>query len=578
MFLIKYSDIWRRHDGLHHYSLLSVAFSAEDEPQKRLQYQNAVVIPHFPPWRSVCKVVIIVLKGSSPTSKTTRPRSRLIASRPLSDRFSDPEDCNMVSSSHTKYPHEIPPIQYDSGQALMAQGSIALHQHVAAHFQPALGQAMPQMEVRFHNVFISADIVVKDEDNFKVELPTLINTVKMAAARYSAKKHVVKKEILRNVSGVLKPGTMTLVLGQPGSGKCSLLKVLGGRFPTNKRVHIEGDVTYDGTPQEHLLHRLPQFVSLVDQHDKHFPTLTVKETLEFANACKGGKLPKREEKLYSHGTPEQNQAALDVLRATYKHYPDIVIRQLGLENCQNNILGNAMLRGVWGGERKRVTTGEMAFGNKFVLLMDEISTGLDSAATFDIISTQRNLAKTLRKTVVISLLQPSPGVFADVILLNDGALIAAAVSARACGIQTTWGKLLPYTIVRGAHVVSQVPVGLMETIACGSFMYWLGGFVPTAAGFIWFELILFFVNMAFASLLFLIVRFIGFECRFSGHTTHVSLLRDILGLCDDLGRDSRLYGLGMLVEPAGMGCSSACSQRVHGFSLHHMCLSRGQLL
>ncbi|KAG7381550.1 hypothetical protein PHYPSEUDO_005933 [Phytophthora pseudosyringae] len=203
----------------------------------------------------------------------------------------------------------------------------------------------------------------------------------------------------------------------------SLLKVLSGWFPTSKRVHVDGEVAYNGTPQEELRARLPQFVSFVDQQDKHVPTLTVKETLEFANACTGGRLPKREEELYAHGTPEQNQTALDVLRAAYKHYPAVVVRQLGLENCQNTILGNAMLRGVSGGERKRVTTGEMAFGNKFVLLMDEISTGLDSAATFDIISTQRSLARTLSKTVVISLLQPSPEVFAlfdDVILLNDG--------------------------------------------------------------------------------------------------------------------------------------------------------------
>ncbi|RLN47005.1 hypothetical protein BBJ29_010094, partial [Phytophthora kernoviae] len=256
-----------------------------------------------------------------------------------------------------------------------------------------------------------------------MELPTLTNVVKTALLQMSAKRHVVKKDILRNVSGVLRPGTMTLVLGQPESGKSSLLKVLSGRFPATKNVTVEGEVTYNGATQNELCSRLPQLVSYVDQHDKHFPTLTVKETLEFANACTGGKLSKQEEEMYVHGTPEENQAALDVLRATYKHYPDVVIQQLGLENCQNIILGNAMLRGVSGGERKRVTTGEMAFGNKFVMMMDEISTGLDSAATFDIVSTQRSLAKTLRKTVVISLLQPSPEVFNlfdDVILLNDG--------------------------------------------------------------------------------------------------------------------------------------------------------------
>ncbi|KAG6606658.1 Pleiotropic drug resistance protein ABC Superfamily [Phytophthora cinnamomi] len=302
--------------------------------------------------------------------------------------------------------------------------------------QAALGQPLPQMEVRFHNVSISADVVVKDETNLKTELPTLTNTVKMAAIRMNAKKHIVTKDILRNVSGVLKPGTMTLVLGQPGSGKSSLLKMLGGRLSTDMRtLRVDGEVTYNGIAQGELRARLPQFVSFVDQHDKHLSTLTVKETLEFANTCTGGKLSKHEEKLFSRGTPEQNQQALDVLRATYQHYPDVVIRQLGLEACQNTILGDAMLRGVSGGERKRVTTGEMAFGNKFVLLMDEISTGLDALRRST--SSRRSAApNSVAQTVVISLLQPSPEVFAlfdDVILLNDGYVMYHGPRSEALG-------------------------------------------------------------------------------------------------------------------------------------------------
>ncbi|KUF78768.1 Pleiotropic drug resistance protein ABC superfamily [Phytophthora nicotianae] len=423
------------------------------------------------------------------------------------------------------------------------------------------------MEVRFHKVSISVDIVVKDETNLKTELPTLVNVTKTSLAKVVAKTHIVKKDILRNVSGVLKTGTMTLVLGQPGSGKSTLLKVLGGRFPTGKHVQVDGHVTYNGTPQEALRTRLPQFVSFVDQHDKHFPTLTVKETLEFANACTGGKLSKREEKLYSHGTPEQNQAALDLLRATYKHHPDVVIRQLGLESCQNTILGNAMLRGVSGGERKRVTTGEMMFGNKFMLLMDEISTGLDSAATFDIISAQRSLAKTLNKTVVISLLQPSPevfGLFDDVILLNDGYVMYHGPGSMALGHFENLGfkcaanrdvadflldlgtnKQQQYEVVigiiyvainfvtlgqsaqvpsfmairdvfnkqRGANFfrtssfvlatsVSHVPLAVIETLIFGSIIYWMCGFVATAGGFIFFELVVFLTSMMFAAWFF----------------------------------------------------------------------------
>ncbi|OWZ17807.1 Pleiotropic drug resistance protein transporter [Phytophthora megakarya] len=251
----------------------------------------------------------------------------------------------------------------------MARGTVELHDHLASTMQTALGRPLPQVEIRFENVSISADIAVKDKTQVQTELPTIINVVKQSARQLGAKGHVVKKKILRNVSGTFKPGTMTLILGQPGSGKSSLMKLLSGRFPAGKNISIEGDVKFNG--------------------------LSLRETFEFAHACNG----EPDEKEFVHGTPEENQAAVNAMRVMYKHHPDIIIRQFGLENC------------------------EMAFGNKLVLMMDEISTGLDSAATFDIISTQRSLAKAFNKTVVISLLQPSPEVFElfdEVLLLNDG--------------------------------------------------------------------------------------------------------------------------------------------------------------
>ncbi|EEY70640.1 ATP-binding Cassette (ABC) Superfamily [Phytophthora infestans T30-4] len=328
----------------------------------------------------------------------------------------------------------------------MAQGSQALHDHVACRMEKALGRALPQMEVRFKNVSLSADIVVKDESDIKVELPTLTNELMKSVRGICAKKHTVKKQILKNVSGVFKPGTLNLVLGQPGSGKSSLMKLLSGRFPANKNVTIEGEVTYNGTPSNELLRRLPQFVFYVTQRDEHYPSLSVKETLEFAHICCGGVFSEQDAQHFVMGTPEENKAALDAARAMCKYYPDIIIQQLGLDNCQNTIVGDAMTRGVSGGERKRVTTGEMAFGNKFVMMMDEISTGLDSAATFDIVAAQRSLAKKFRKTVVISLLQPSPEVFElfdNVVILNEGYVMYHGPRAEALGYFESLGFKCP---------------------------------------------------------------------------------------------------------------------------------------
>lgn len=312
-------------------------------------------------------------------------------------------------------------LSLDSGAALMAHGPHALHDFVATRLEAALGHALPQMEVRFKDLSISADVVLVEDETPKGELPTLTNVVRKSFV--SSKKHTVHKEILKSVSGVFKPGTITLVLGQPGSGKSSFMKILSGRFPMTKNIKVAGEMTFNGENIEAIRNRLPQFVAYVTQRDKHYPTLTVKETLEFAHACCGGELSKRSEDLLKNGTPEENQAAVEAARAMFKHYPEIIIEQLGLQNCQNTIIGDAMLRGVSGGERKRVTTGEMEFGMKYVTLMDEISTGLDSAATYDIINTQRSIAKKFRKTVVIALLQPAPEVFAlfdNVMIFNDG--------------------------------------------------------------------------------------------------------------------------------------------------------------
>ncbi|RLN50462.1 hypothetical protein BBP00_00010045 [Phytophthora kernoviae] len=206
-----------------------------------------------------------------------------------------------------------------------------------------------------------------------------------------AKKRTVKKEILKGISGVFKPGTITLVLGQPGSGKSSLMKLLSGRFPEGKNVKIEGEVTYNGTSRVNLRTLLPQFASYVAQRDHHNPLLIAKETLEFAHACGGGESSKH---VHSHDVLDESA---DVFELKHKQYPDTVIQQFGLETCQNTIVGDAMVRGVSGGERKRVTTGEMAFGDKYVIVMNEITTGLDSAAAYAIINTQRSIAKSSTK-------------------------------------------------------------------------------------------------------------------------------------------------------------------------------------
>lgn len=220
------------------------------------------------------------------------------------------------------------------------------------------------------------------------------------------------KWILKDVSGCFRPGEMTLLLGQPGAGKSVLMKLLSGRMPMASNLMLDGAISYNGIPCEHLEKRLPQFVSYVTQQDTHIPILTVKETFKFAYEFSGG------------GSGSNNGSKSAVTHDSHPgRDPDSIVDELGLQSCQDTVIGDAMLRGVSGGERKRVTTGEMQFGVQAVSLMDEISTGLDSAATFDIVKAQQHLAHRWRKTIVVSLLQPSPEVFAlfdNVLLMNSG--------------------------------------------------------------------------------------------------------------------------------------------------------------
>ncbi|POM65555.1 Pleiotropic drug resistance protein ABC Superfamily [Phytophthora palmivora] len=281
------------------------------------------------------------------------------------------------------------------------------------------------MEVRCKNLSLVAEVpAVKLSSNTTLSaLPSVYNSVKRVVQNFATSGHVTHKRILNRVDIAFEPDTITLVLGQPGSGKSSLMKVLSGQFPMEKNITVEGDISYNGLTWKELLPKLPQLAAYVPQTDKHFPALSVQETLEFAHACCAEVASQRGKQILSNGSAEENEAALRTAEALYKYYPDVIVEQLGLQTCRDTIIGNALKRGISGGERRRVTTGEMEFGMKYATFMDEISTGLDSAATYDIVCTQRDIAKKLHKTVVMVLLQPAPEVFElfdSILLLNDG--------------------------------------------------------------------------------------------------------------------------------------------------------------
>jgi ABC-type multidrug transport system ATPase subunit len=202
----------------------------------------------------------------------------------------------------------------------------------------------------------------------------------------------------------------------------------------------------------------------VSQHDLHMGELTVRETVNFSAKCQGighryGKKQKNEKKNLdngmSHGIAnnflkkcsdllmelsrrekEENikpDPEVDIYlkaAATGEQKAEVVtnhiLKVLGLDICADTIVGNNMLRGISGGQKKRVTTAEMIVTPGRALFMDEISTGLDSSTTYNIVDSIRQTIHIVGGTAVIALLQPAPEtyeLFDDIILLSDGQVV-----------------------------------------------------------------------------------------------------------------------------------------------------------
>ncbi|KAJ6864646.1 hypothetical protein NC651_035259 [Populus alba x Populus x berolinensis] len=207
-----------------------------------------------------------------------------------------------------------------------------------------------------------------------------------------------EKDILNGISGSVAPGEVLALMGPSGSGKTTLLNLIGGRL---NQTTVGGSLTYNDQPYSKFL---KSRIGFVTQDDVLFPHLTVKETLTYAALLR---LPKTL-------TKEQKQKrAIDV------------IYELGLERCQDTMIGGSFVRGVSGGERKRVCIGNEIIINPSLLFLDEPTSGLDSTTALRIVQLLQDIAEG-GKTVVTTIHQPSSRLFHKfdkLILLGKGSLL-----------------------------------------------------------------------------------------------------------------------------------------------------------
>ncbi|KAK5162685.1 hypothetical protein LTR04_003110 [Oleoguttula sp. CCFEE 6159] len=190
--------------------------------------------------------------------------------------------------------------------------------------------------------------------------------------------------ILRNFRGVVKPGEMVLVLGRPGSGCTTFLKVIANqRFGYTK---IGGEVLYGPFDSQTFEKRYRGEAVYNQEDDVHHPTLTVGQTLGFALDTKTpGKRP--------HGMSSKDFKEKVI---------DLLLRMFNIEHTKNTIVGNPFVRGVSGGERTR---------------------GLDASTALDYAKSLRVLTNIYKTSTFVSLYQASESIYSQfdkVMVIDEG--------------------------------------------------------------------------------------------------------------------------------------------------------------
>lgn len=195
-----------------------------------------------------------------------------------------------------------------------------------------------------------------------------------------------KLTILYGLEGFVESGEMLVVLGPPGSGCSTFLKTITGQ---THGLEVDADLNYNGLSAAEMNSCYRGEAIYTAEVDVHFPQLSVGDTLSFAAAT-------RAPRIVPGGYSRAKWANL--LR-------DVAMATFGISHTVNTIVGNDFVRGVSGGERKRVTIAEAALSGAPIQAWDNSTRGLDAANAIEFCKTIRLTADYCGAAALSSLYQ-----------------------------------------------------------------------------------------------------------------------------------------------------------------------------
>lgn len=223
-------------------------------------------------------------------------------------------------------------------------------------------------------------------------------------------KSIPTRTLIHDFAGCVRDGEMMLVLGRPGSGCSTFLRAVSNNRETF--ASVEGDVSYGGIPAEKQKKLYRGEVIYNDEDDIHFATLSVWRTLTFALMSKSKKAVKGDIPVIANA----------------------LMRMFGISHTKHTQVGDDFVRGVSGGERKRVSIAETLASKAAVMAWDNSTRGLDASTALDYARSLRIMTDVSNRTTLVTLYQAGEGIYETmdkVMVIDEGRQIFSGPAKKA---------------------------------------------------------------------------------------------------------------------------------------------------